>query len=155
MVSERILKYITEKGISVYAFENAINVSRGTISKAIKAKNSIGSAILENILTTYTDLNPEWLLTGKGKMLREEDNLLNNKAPASPPDIVDKLFQKLEEKEKELRVQAEEIGKLKQEIAQLKESSSNSNFTHSNTGKLSSASSKSKRSGVTSADAPL
>lgn len=74
MVAHRIRKYIEFKGISYYAFENSIGASRGSISKAVKENKSIGSTVLENILTAYSDLNPTWLLTGKGNMLttREE-----------------------------------------------------------------------------------
>lgn len=78
MVAQRIGKYIETKGISYYAFENAIGASRGSISKAVKEGKSIGSSILENILTIYPDLNPVWLLTGKGEMLTTEDNQIAN-----------------------------------------------------------------------------
>lgn len=68
MVSYRVGEYIEAKGISYYAFENSLGASRGSISKAVKDGKSIGSNVLEKILATYPDLNPEWLLTGKGEM---------------------------------------------------------------------------------------
>lgn len=68
MVSERIGEYIEAKGISYYAFENSLGASRGSISKAVKDGKSIGSQMLEKILSVYTDLNPAWLLTGHGDM---------------------------------------------------------------------------------------
>ena len=72
MVSERVGKYIEAKGISFYAFENSLEASRGSISKAVKDKKSIGSNMLEKILAKYTDLNPTWLLTGEGDMLIDD-----------------------------------------------------------------------------------
>jgi hypothetical protein len=48
----------SQKGVSYYAFENSIGASRGSISKAVKKGKSIGSQVLENILSVYTDLNP-------------------------------------------------------------------------------------------------
>lgn len=69
MVSARLGQYIDTKGISYYAFENSIEASRGAISKAVKEGKSIGSNVLEKILSTYNDLNPVWLLTGDGDML--------------------------------------------------------------------------------------
>lgn len=72
MVSERIGEYIEAKGISYYAFENSLGASRGSISKAVKDGKSIGSQMLEKILSVYTDLNPTWLLTGQGEMLATE-----------------------------------------------------------------------------------
>lgn len=73
MVSERVGKYIEAKGISFYAFENSLEASRGSISKAVKDKKSIGSNMLEKILAKYTDLNPTWLLTGEGDMLIDDN----------------------------------------------------------------------------------
>ncbi len=70
MIAKRLGEYIEARGISYYAFENALRVSRGSISKAVKENKSIGSTVLENILTQYNDLNPEWLLIGNGPMFR-------------------------------------------------------------------------------------
>lgn len=79
MVSERVGQYIEKKGISYYAFENSIGASRGSISKAVKEGKSIGSQVLENILSIYTDLNPVWLLTGIGEIFTDMPEILQNK----------------------------------------------------------------------------
>ena len=72
MIAERLNQYISNKGVSLYAFENKIGASRGSISKAIKNNANIGSNVLENILTCYPDLNPVWLLQGIGEMILKE-----------------------------------------------------------------------------------
>jgi len=69
MVSDRIRQYIEAKGISYYAFENSLGASRGSVSKAVKDNKSMGSNVLEKIISLYPDLNPVWLLTGQGTML--------------------------------------------------------------------------------------
>ncbi len=74
MVTEKLKQYIDFKGISLYEIENKLSVGRGTISKSIKENKSIGSKILENILTIYDDINPTWLITGIGEMLKENSN---------------------------------------------------------------------------------
>lgn len=79
MVSERVGQYIAKKGVSYYAFENSIGASRGSISKAVKEGKSIGSQVLENILSIYTDLNPNWLLTGMGEIFVDNAIILQNK----------------------------------------------------------------------------
>lgn len=83
MVSERVGQYIEKKGISYYAFENSLGASRGSISKAVKEGKSIGSNVLETIMSIYTDINPNWLLTGQGKMFLENDNFLENRQLAT------------------------------------------------------------------------
>lgn len=82
MVSERLGQYLDQKGISFYAIENALNAGRGSISKAVKEGKSIGSNTLENILNLYPDLNPNWLLTGKGSMCKDEE--VNHEVHAYP-----------------------------------------------------------------------
>lgn len=80
MVSERLGQFLEAKGVSFYAIENTLNAGRGSISKAVKEGKNIGSNTLENILNLYTDLNPTWLLTGEGQMLKSDENFLVNKS---------------------------------------------------------------------------
>ncbi len=52
-----------------------------------KNRASIGSDILEKILRRYTDLNAEWLLTGKGepvKRMKENPGAQNGENPGQP-----------------------------------------------------------------------
>ncbi|RYJ43967.1 S24 family peptidase [Flavobacterium beibuense] len=74
MVADRLKKYIETREISYYAFENSIDASRGSISKAVKDNKSIGSNVLEKIFQVYSDLNPVWLLTGEGNMLIDNNS---------------------------------------------------------------------------------
>lgn len=83
MISERVGQYIDKKGISYYAFENSLGASRGSISKAVKEGKSIGSNVLENIMSIYTDINPNWLLTGQGDMFMGNDEFLMNREVAT------------------------------------------------------------------------
>ena len=83
MVTERVGQYIYKKGISYYAFENSLGASRGSISKAVKEGKSIGSNVLETIMSVYTDINPQWLLTGQGEMFVSNDDFILNKEVAT------------------------------------------------------------------------
>jgi len=66
----RIKKYIDYKGVSISAFEKSIGMSNASFGKSLKTGGSIGGDKLEKILSIYPDINPEWLLTGIGSMLR-------------------------------------------------------------------------------------
>ena len=90
MVSERLGQYIDQKGLSYYAFENSLGAGRGSISKAVKEGKSIGSNVIENILSQYSDLNPTWLVTGQGSMFKQDEDFLLNKSIDAFPLRTDK-----------------------------------------------------------------
>lgn len=69
---ERIKEFIDSKGLSISAFERSIGMSNASFSKSLKNKGAIGTDKLENILRIYPELNPEWLLTGVGSMLKAD-----------------------------------------------------------------------------------
>lgn len=75
MILERIKLYIDTKGISIAAFEKSVGMSNASFSKSLKNNGAIGTDKLENILSIYSDISPEWLLTGQGDMLKEEPSL--------------------------------------------------------------------------------
>jgi transcriptional regulator with XRE-family HTH domain len=68
----RLHQYIEFKRISLNSFDKSIGVSNGYIGKQIKNEASIGGDILEKISCIYTDLNIDWLITGRGEMLINE-----------------------------------------------------------------------------------
>ena len=69
---ERIYQLSDLKGDSIYKISKEINVSNGYFAKT-KAKNgSVGSEIIEKIVSYYPDLNIEWLITGNGEILKSK-----------------------------------------------------------------------------------
>lgn len=75
MILERLKEYIDYKNISVAAFERSIGMANASFGKSLKNKGAIGSDKLEKILMVYTDISSEWLLTGKGSMLKTKSTL--------------------------------------------------------------------------------
>lgn len=73
MILERIKEYMDYKGISIAAFERSIGMSNASFGKSLKNGKAIGTDKLENILSVYNDINPNWLLTGEGTMLRNDE----------------------------------------------------------------------------------
>lgn len=63
---DRIQQYIDYKGISNSKFEIEVGLSNGYWRKT----KSISSSVVEKILRIYSELNPLWVLTGEGEMLR-------------------------------------------------------------------------------------
>lgn len=70
-VKERIKIFVEYQKLTVSAFEKSINASNGYVNSISK---SIGLDKIELILENYPKLNIEWLLTGKGSMLKSEVN---------------------------------------------------------------------------------
>jgi phage repressor protein C with HTH and peptisase S24 domain len=87
-VIERLEVYIKKKGISLNSIDVALNLSNGYIGKQIKSKASIGSDILQKIISHLQDLNPTWLLTGKGDMILKPHQSLSDSGKTTLPAIV-------------------------------------------------------------------
>lgn len=67
----RIKEYMDYKKISISAFEKSIGLSNASFNKTLKTGGAIGTDKLEKTLSVYTDINPQWLMTGEGQMLKE------------------------------------------------------------------------------------
>lgn len=72
-IIDRLFEYLKHHHLSPYSFEQKCGIANGYLKKQSRGKGSIGSEILEKIINRYRDLDPEWLLTGRGTMLRDND----------------------------------------------------------------------------------
>lgn len=70
---QRLRQFIETKGVSKYGFYQKVGLSNGFLDKG----ENIGSDKCEKIIYAYPELNPDWLLTGNGSMLREEQEQPN------------------------------------------------------------------------------
>ena len=86
---ERLEQFIDYLGLSVYAFEKKIGASNQTIARAIKNNSDIQAKWLTIILDNYPGLNTEWLLSGKGEMLKKTENGAKNETSVSEIESVD------------------------------------------------------------------
>jgi len=66
-VKNRLKDFLKSEKIAVTTFEKSIGVSNGYVNSISK---SIGLDKLELIIEIYSNMNIEWLLTGKGSMLK-------------------------------------------------------------------------------------
>lgn len=86
----RISKYIDFKGISVYKLEVDAGFSNGYWRKT----RSISANAVENILRVYSDLDPVWVITGVGDMLKQPSTqeASGDIIPLSHPKTPDKIY---------------------------------------------------------------
>lgn len=69
---DRLSEYITHSGMTFNKLATELGLSNSYFSKMVKNNGSIGSDIIENILRAHPELNADWLITGRGRMLRHE-----------------------------------------------------------------------------------
>lgn len=67
-IKQNILLYLSKKDVSAYEFYNKSGVTRGILTQ----NNGISEDNLARFLAYAPDVNIEWLLTGKGDMLRRD-----------------------------------------------------------------------------------
>jgi len=70
---QNILQYIDSKGITKSSFYEVTGISPSNF-KGKGLTSELGSDKLAKILSCYPDVNIEWVLTGKGKMLKQTTN---------------------------------------------------------------------------------
>ena len=114
-MEERIRQIIEYYNISIRQFEQKISVSDGLIHKALARKSGLKSDTLAKILDIFPQINPDWLLLGKGEMLR-----VSSPEPPSAPTL-SALLDRISDLAQELgRAQAENA-ELKKELARAEE----------------------------------
>lgn len=67
-IKQNILLYLTEKGVTPYEFYRASGVTRGVLQQ----NNGISEDNMARFLAYAPDVNIEWLITGKGEMLKDK-----------------------------------------------------------------------------------
>ena len=135
-VKDRIKAYCKEENITIAAFEESVGVSNGYVNSISK---SIGIDKINTIVEKYSNIDIEWLLTGRGSMLKSKR--ASNSSPSceesTPPSkdtnnitnkqditgkrntLVDPFLILIRERDATIKEQAEEIGQLKEQVRQL------------------------------------
>jgi hypothetical protein len=72
-IISRLLEYAKAKRYTISAFEKELGLSNGYFNAVSRRSNAaIGSDKISTIMQKFTDLDINWLLTGKGSMTRHE-----------------------------------------------------------------------------------
>lgn len=67
-IKERIMKFITHKGLDTAVFERKAGLSNGAV---YKMGDGTRRSTIDKISVVFPELNRDWLITGKGNMLNE------------------------------------------------------------------------------------
>lgn len=68
-IIDRIGEFASRSRLSIRKIEQKIGAGNGTISKAVGKDKDIQSKWIALFATHYPEVNPVWLLTGRGEML--------------------------------------------------------------------------------------
>lgn len=131
----RIYKYLDFQDVAVSNFERKTGISNGYLAK-MRARNAdVGEGILRKVLENCPEVSVEWLVTGRGEMLRAVGAVQGQELPpkppqaAAPPDqsaLVAALQQTIAAKD-------ELIAELKKRCATLEDKPPNSTAAHPQT----------------------
>lgn len=73
-IKQRLLEYVENKKLKKMVFYNTIGMKQSNFSGE-GAASSLKSENIIKILIAFPDINPDWLLLGKGEMLRENHTI--------------------------------------------------------------------------------
>ncbi len=132
-VKERILRFIEFKGLKKEKFFSGIGMSYGSFKGKAK-KTPINSKAIEKILHIFPELNAEWLILGKGPMLKTQNqgpgfiheqsvnyNPQNTPASEDLEENLRKALRMMEDYKKMINILRSEIKFLKKELEKCKE----------------------------------
>jgi len=81
-MNRRLQQFLNAENISQSQLADTLNVARAGVSHIIAGRNRPGFDFLESMALHYPQLNIEWLITGKGKMYKE-NLLFGEESPAA------------------------------------------------------------------------
>lgn len=72
LIKQNILQFIDTKGISKYKFYQKTGITRGVLDQ----NNGMSEENTTRFLACFPEVNPEWLITGHGEMLKKDQPVI-------------------------------------------------------------------------------
>ena len=100
MTDKEIISCVIEHyNMNVSTFARFIEVKAQRLYDILKGRNGISKDLKEKIQAKCVDINPEFLLTGKGNMLKDEGQ---GKEDKKANDKLDRFFEALERRDRQI-----------------------------------------------------
>lgn len=122
---DRLYIYLDYKGVRPTKFESQAGLSAGYLSKMKSRNADMGESQLNIVLDNCPDLDEAWFVTGRGEMLKNREvstpSIVNDPQQGynTSSEIIS-LQREMIEKSNRIIDQLDEIMKLKEELATLK-----------------------------------
>lgn len=69
-INERIILFLKNRRITIRALAELLDVKESTLGNKLSGRFRIDTDTIVSLLTIYEELSPDWLLLGRGPMLR-------------------------------------------------------------------------------------
>lgn len=74
MLEIRVMQVFAYTNLSRMEFAGKLNISNAVLSHISSGRNKAGMELVTGILTQFPEISPDWLLFGKGEMMRMDEN---------------------------------------------------------------------------------
>ena len=71
-MNERLKQFLSMENLSPARFAESLGIQRSGVSHLLSGRNKPSFEFIEKVLTVYPDLNPEWLILGKGRPYKSD-----------------------------------------------------------------------------------
>lgn len=94
-MNQRLQQFLAAENISQAQFADTIEVARASVSHVLAGRNRPGYEFIKSIADHYPKLNLEWLISGKGKMYKQDSSA--QAAPIVPQTTVQEQTKDIED----------------------------------------------------------
>lgn len=77
-VLERVIAIVKENSKSENEFAKAIGMNQKTLNQQLKGDRSLSLDTILKIISSFDHINVDWLMTGKGDMLKDANTDIEN-----------------------------------------------------------------------------
>jgi len=97
----RLQQLLDYKKLSPSRFAEIVGVQRSAVSHIISGRNNPSLLFIGKILNKFSDIDAEWLITGKGNMLKNQNFVINEIPENEMPSLFEYNNSILEDKKNE------------------------------------------------------
>lgn len=91
-MSQRLVQLIAETSGSKKDFALKTGISQPLVSHLTAGRNNPGLDVLQKIMQAYPDIDPEWLIMGKGTMKRGRQDFLIERLSKMQQEVEQKIL---------------------------------------------------------------